>query len=574
MQAHIRDFAGIRHARMRIPARPQPGTSLKLYATTSGPLPFERLVCRYRIGSLPAIELPFERTAVEYDDLIWDYVSCWETELPPMSEETLLWYQVAGRLSSGSWIYADNQATDEKQGTLFAVSFEDFRPPLWSRKAMIYHVFVDRFYPGDGASWNPSTSTSGFFGGTLAGVRQKLDYIQSLGFNTVWLSPVFESPSHHGYDSTDLFTVSGRFGGGPALEGMIADAHNRGMRVLLDFVPNHWSDRHATFLHARSHRDSPFKDWYLWRDWPEDYECYFDVRSMPKLNLNPGSPARRHLIEAAQFWLQAGVDGFRLDHVEGPVANFWVEFRRACLHVRPDCWLFGEVVRPPSRQQAYAYDLHGSLDFALARALRQTFGLGRWDLGRFEAFLQAHERFFDADLSRPAFLDNHDMNRFLYLSGGDRQRLKLGALALYSLSGQPVLYYGTETGLSQDLDIADGTGLDEARLPMPWGGAQDSELVDYFSRLASLRSSHPIPEAAKRRLLRVDSPSGLYAYCWEAGRTLFLVAFNTGPQTQTLSLENPFDRSIGDRLNGCRVESSGDFLEIELAPQSGAWVAP
>jgi glycosidase len=560
---------------MRHPLRPQPGHPLSLFATTAGPKPFEQLICRYRIGSLPPVEAPFEKIGVDFDDLLWDYVSRWRTDLPALPEGTLLWYQVAGRIAASSrWIYADNQATIAKEGTLFAASFDHFVPPAWSRSAMVYHVFVDRFYPGDGVPWKSPGSASGFYGGTLEGVRHKLDYIQGLGFNTIWLSPVFESPSHHGYDSTDLFTVAAHFGGGPSLEALIANAHSRGMRVLLDFVPNHWSDRHPTFLHARSHADSPFRDWYLWRHWPDDYECYYEVHSMPKLNLSPGSPARAHLIDAAQYWLRAGVDGFRLDHVEGPVSNFWIDFRRACLQANPECWLFGEVVRPPSRLHAYAYDLHGSLDFALARALRQTIGLERWSLSQLESFLRAHEGFFDAGFSRPAFLDNHDMNRFVYLSGGNRKRLKLGALILYSLPAQPVLYYGTETGLSQKLDIADGAGLDEARLPMRWESEQDEGLLAYFRRLGRLRAAFPLPENAERRLLLLDQTQGLYAFLWQAGKPLFLAAFNFSSEQRTAAIANPFDQLPHDALSGQPVKSRDGALEINLAPQSGSWIAP
>ncbi len=577
-RTHRRRLEGVQHRHQRAPLAPLPGEPLVITATTSGPLPFAEVCCWYWTDDIPPTRLSFERTSVAWDELIWDYVQYWSATLPAFAAGAWLRYQVGGRVAvtygdPPRWIYADNQAASRETATQFAISIDGSAPPGWARAALVYHIFLDRFHPGDGVPWNETQSIRDFYGGTLRGVIQKLDYIASLGMNAIWLSPIFASPTHHGYDATDLFAVEPRLGTNADLEELVAAAHARGVRILLDFVPNHWSNQHSSFLHAREHADSPYRDWYLWQDWPDDYVSYFGVPTMPKLNLAPGGPVRQHLIDAAAYWLGLGVDGFRLDHANGPPHDFWAEFRRACLRANPDCWLFGEVVEPPPVQLGYQGSLHGNLDFALARALRATFALGSWDLAQFDAFLGSHERFFPAGFSRPAFFDNHDMNRLLFLADGDEARLKLAALALFSLEGQPVIYYGTEAGVSQENSTRDGVGLDEARQPMLWGEAQNSELVEYFRKLASLRGAHPIPEGAARRTVHLDPRKGTYAFHWGSDSPLFLSAFNLGRDPQTLRVPAIFPVFPQDHLGGQPVTQTGDTLEITLAPQTGAFIS-
>ena len=123
---------------------------------------------------------------------------------------------------------------------------------------------------------------------------------------------------------------------------------------------------------------------------------------------------REYILDVARYWLEEGFDGFRLDYAYGPPFDFWVDFRRACRKVKPACWIFGEVVHSADIQRAFSGVMDGTLDFLLARALREMIAFEHMSLADFESFLSMHETFFPAEFSRPAFLDNHDMSRFLY----------------------------------------------------------------------------------------------------------------------------------------------------------------
>jgi glycosidase len=300
---------------------------------------------------------------------------------------------------------------------------------------------------------------------------------------------------------------------------------------------------------------------------------------LPRLNLKPG-PARNYLLDCASYWLTEGVDGYRLDYANGPQLDFWTDFRRACRTAKPDCWLFGEVVHSAAVQATFAGRLDGTLDFLLARALRETFARGNWRLDAFEAFLSSHEAFFPAEFMRPAFLDNHDINRFLFLSGGSSDRLMLAALLLFTLSGPPIVYYGTEAGVSQSRPIhVDGKAVMEvAREPMKWGSDQNPALVSYFRRLTALRSQYPVLPYGARRPIHLDAEAGTYAYLRASapGRTSpgdVLVAFNLSPEPHTLSIRLPDFEATEDLLNNQPVRKIGGCLELSLAPFSGAFIA-
>lgn len=509
-----------------------------------------------------------ELVDVRWDTLVWGYVCRFRAALPGQPAGTVLRYRMVVQGLSGEEVLADG-------GEFFAVYIDEDPLPEWSRQAVIYQIFVDRFFPGSARDWLEPESLAGFYGGTLRGITERLDYIADLGADTLWLTPIFPSPSHHGYDATDYFSIEPRLGSKEDLESLLESAHARGMRVLLDFVASHWSRRHPTFQQALIDPESPYVDWYRFTGWPKAYESFFGVKDLPQINLrNP--EARAHLIEAAEYWLEFGVDGYRLDYAIGPAKDFWADFRRATRRVQTRCWTFGEVVEPSDSQIAFHGLLDGCLDFMLLEALRETFAFGRWTARVFTNFLDRHEAFFPAGYSRPSFLDNHDMNRFLWISRGDRRRLKLAALCQFTLPGAPVIYYGTEVGLSQERDIRQGDFAipEEARLPMRWGAEQDRELFAFYKALIAFRRAHPVIWNGKRRTVQADEGMLVYAVQAGGGGEALLVAINLADEPGQAALDAGGYTLALASDPGYRIPPAISESGLELPPLTGVVLLP
>ena len=569
------NLVGVKHLhRLKTSAagisRPQPNAPITLHVTTSGGIPYDSVRCWMNADGE---ETTFELVPNEpvWSTIEWRYVRHWQGQIPPQTSGTIVCYKIGGRVvGSDNWIFADNQARMLSDATEFAISVDDYDVPLWACDAVIYHIFLDRFYPGDDVPWKKPTNLSGFFGGTLRGAIQKLDYIQSLGCNAIWLSPLFASPTHHGYDATDYYIVEPRFGTNADLIELIEKAHQRDIRVILDFVANHWSNQHPTFQAAQRDENSEYRAWYTWQRWPDEYTRFFGVKGMPQLNLKH-KPASDHLLACAQYWLEKGVDGYRLDYAPGPPHTFWADFRQACKVVNPDVFLFGEVVRHSEGIAPYIPHFDGCLDFLLADALRRTFVLETSTLLEFEAFLAAHEAYFPKDFSLPAFLDNHDMTRILYLAGEDKAKVRLAALVLFTLSAPPVIYNGTEVGVSQRNPLG---RFEEARLPMLWQDEQDKDLLTYFRRLGTLRKQFPLLTSGRREVVHLNVQEGTYTYLRTLETNSVLIALNTSRRTQTIDVPiSSFQTSAEDLLNGNRVTVSGNAVKVTLPAQSGAFIA-
>ena len=201
-----------------------------------------------------------------------------------------------------------------------------------------------------------------------------------------------------------------------------------------------------------------------------DWWSFFGVKELPEVNVNHPE-VRDYLLASAEFWLcDVGFDGLRLDYALGPTHDFWTDLFAMVKRKKPEAWVFGEVVETPMTIRRYEGRMDGCLDFPLMQALKDTFALERMSLQAFDTFLNNHEHFFSGEFSRPSFLDNHDMNRFIFAAKENKQRLKMGLLCLFTLENPPTVYYGTEIGLTQNYRMSDpnGDGMAEARQPMCW----------------------------------------------------------------------------------------------------------
>ncbi len=520
---------GLQHSHDLTPADPLPGQPVTITARLGPDLAADYVTCYYTLdGSEPVgarglavngYALPLEKVGVAWDTLVWGYVETWRGELPAQPDGVTVRYRIgAWQTTVGAGlapaqlapapmeIFADwpevqlaaeqaaaaffagqplpaGVAGGPARGHTFAYHVDAFAPPRWAREAVIYQVFVDRFYPGDGRAWLQTEDLSGFCGGTLWGVRDKLDYIADLGADCIWLSPIFVSPSHHGYDATDLRHVEPRLGGEAALHALVDAAHRRGIRILLDYACNHISDEHPIFRSACADPASPYRAWFIFDDSPVGYRTFFGVPSMPQLN-HAYPPARDWLIDIARYWIREfDVDGYRLDYANGPGPDFWTDFWTACKGAKPDSFCFGEVIDAPDVQRRYVGRLDGCLDFHTGDMLRRTYALGARAEADLECFLARHAAFFPPGFLMPTFVDNHDMDRFLFIAGGDKDALRRAAAVQMRLPGPPIIYQGTEIGLQQRVSKEAGLGLEVNRVPMAWGADQDRELLAFYQEL-------------------------------------------------------------------------------------------
>ena len=537
--AHLRlQRGGVTHAHQRSPRDPLPDQVI-LFELTVGPsYPYNQgWIYWTNDGSDPdgangtainGYATPLTPIDSEWDTLMWGYVRRLRGEIPGQAAGTVVRY----RLSAGN----DEQETLADGGAYYSFYVDDDPPPAWAQDAIIYQIFADRFFSpeDDFPTVEPKPSLKA--NGTLRGIVEKLDYIAELGVNCLWLTPVFPSPSYHGYDATSFFEINPRLGTKADFKELIEKAHGRGIRILMDFVPNHWSSQHSSFVEARQDQNSQYVNWYTFEQWPDQYKCFFTSRNLPQINLRYAS-ARQHVLDAAKYWLEFGADGYRVDYCIGPTPDFYGDFRRVTRTTKPDSWTFGEAVDPPDSQLTFEGGMDGALDFMLLEALRKTFAFGKWNARQFAEFLDRHETYFPTTFTRPSFLDNHDMNRFLWVAGGDLRKLKLAALCQFTLAGAPVIYYGTEVGLSQHNDVMQhGRAIhEEARLPMVWGTGHDQDLLKFYKELTALRKAHPALRQGTRTTLFSDEK--ILAYRRQDRHESLVTVLNLSEQEGLIELE-------------------------------------
>ena len=475
------------------------------------------------VDGMPAGEL-------EPSPITHGHPAVWSGLVPPTEAGGVSRYRLRIHLRDADATPMWASDTDPRPGGQeFAFEAVPPPPPDWSKDALCYHVMVDRFARSGESLPTPGDATS-LYGGTLDGIREHLDHIAGLGCNVLWLSPVHQSPSHHGYDHEDFLIVEPRYGGDAALLRLVEAAHERDMRVLLDFVPNHTGRGHHLFRDAIE-KDGDAASYYRFWQWPHYYRCFSDVISLPELDTGDRN-VQQQLVRAAQHWLTAyGADGVRCDHVAGVDPAFWVELRRGLRGVKPDALVLGEATGLPEWLARYAGRLDAIFDFDLAYYVRQALARGRMDAAGFASWLDEHDRAYPG-LALANLLDNHDMNRFLWMAGGNVDRLKLAATLLLTLPGMPVIYYGTEVGLSQRFDGVIENA--EARLPMLWGADQNQDLLAHFQTLGRMRRESIALRRGDRRTLLADAE--VFAYERRAGDERVVVALNFSEQPQRRQL--------------------------------------
>jgi alpha-glucosidase len=392
----------------------------------------------------------------------------------------------------------------------------------WWQHGIVYQIYPRSFMDsnGDGV-------------GDLSGITQRLDYLRWLGVDAIWLSPIYPSPmADFGYDVSDFIGIDPLFGTLADFDGLVAAAHTRGLKVILDYIPNHSSERHPWFLDSRSSRGSPKRDWYIWREpgpngeppnnwlsnfggsaWSLDtatrqYYYHAYLPEQPDLNWR-NSEVQAAMLEAMRFWLERGVDGFRIDALrqlikddrwrdnppnldwrldQGPYQSLlpvyttdrpelmtMVESMRRLVDAYDDRVLIGELYLPIERLVVY-YGTKGSgIHLPFNFHLIST----PWKARAVARLIEQYEAALPADGWPNWVLGNHDQHRLASRIGPAQARV--AAMLLLTLRGTPTLYYGDEIGM-QDVPIAPervrdpwernvpglGLGRDPERTPMQW----------------------------------------------------------------------------------------------------------
>jgi len=403
-------------------------------------------------------------------------------------------------------------------------SVSDFsQSPAWADTAIVYELFVRTF------------SASG----DLQGVLKRLPYLQQLGVNTLWLMPVYDGPTGHGYAPTDLFFIEKDYGTLKDYRRLIAAAHKAGMKVIFDLVANHLSDQHRFVKAAADNLHSPLRDWFYWRpDGSWGYHNDWDTL----VNLNYNNPSVRHYqLQAAAFWAAQGVDGFRCDVAWAVPHNFWKDFRRQVKKINRQILLIDEVLpRQPAYHDnefdmSYDTDFYGTLIDVMS---------GRKPVSAFDYTLQKTKRNYPKSAKNLRYLENHDLERFLKQFGP--AKTKIAAVILFTLPGTPLIYQGQEHGSLQ------------MRPAFPL--IQDRNWFDFYRSLIKLRKKHKAFTLGHMQTVTVVDSAGFWEFRRKYAGEEFHVLINLSGERKEVNI-SPGPSTVYYKEEGLFQEKGRNFIK-------------
>jgi glycosidase len=450
--------------------------------------------------------------------------------------------------------------------------------PNWVQDAIFYQIFPDRFCngdpqndPPDRAAWGDLPTRENFFGGDLQGVLDRLDYLQALGVNAIYLNPIFQARTNHRYDTCDYFCVDPRLGDNALLKELVAELHQRGMRVILDGVFNHCGDGFPPFQDVLAHgAESEYADWFTPRSYPLrpsplNYLTCGGCTYLPKLN-HAHRPVQEMILHVARYWLEeTGMDGWRLDVPFKIPFDFWREFRQVVKAANPQAYLVGEVWReaaPWTRGDIFDgvtnYRLRDLiLDYVLTNVLdAEDFGF------ELNMLLAAHGQ---AAYSMLNLLNSHDTARILTTLKGDVERLRIALTLQMTLPGAPMIYYGDEVGLLGETDP-------DCRRCMPWDeSAWNAQVAQMTRELVALRRAHPALRRGSPQILTAFN--GVLAYRQAAEGDEVIVIVNPREEVPELAVPTGSSAARWQAAGGGEEYASADgVLHLDLVPARSALV--
>ena len=452
--------------------------------------------------------------------------------------------------------------------------------PDWVKDAVFYQIFPERFNNGDKSNdpagvepWGNIPTRENFFGGDLQGVMDKLDYLQELGVNAVYLNPIFAARTNHRYDTIDYFKVDPMLGDNALLKELVRRMHARGMHLILDGVFNHCGSGFAPFLDVMEKGEqSQYKDWFIARSYPLTTEpvnylscggCVY----LPKLN-HAYRPVQEFILKVSRFWIEeAGIDGWRLDTPFKLPLVFWKEFRQAVKAANPQAYLVGEIWREAGPWiQGDVFD--GVMNYRLRDILYDytlTNLLDGEDFGyELQTLLESHG---PAAVGMLNLLDSHDTTRVLTSYKGDWQKLRIALTALMTLPGAPMIYYGGEVGLLGETDP-------DCRRCMPWDQKEWNQPVYEMTRaLVAFRHAHPAVRYGKPE--KLSAFNGLFAYRMAYDGDEVLVVLN--PREAIANYSMPAHSTAAtwvEAFTGQKFTASSGSLCLDIPSRSALVLVP
>lgn len=440
--------------------------------------------------------------------------------------------------------------------------------PDWVKHAVFYQIFPDRFAKSKQPrqrllqnfiweEWHAIPTLQGYKGGDLWGVMEQLDYLQDLGINAIYFTPIFQSASNHRYHTHDYYQVDPMLGGNQAFKELLDAAHDRNIKIVLDGVFNHAS-RGFFFFHdiLENGPHSPWLDWFKIEGWPlsaydgnlpANYVGWDGNRSLPEFN-HDNPEVREYIMEIAEYWIKFGIDGWRLDvPFEIKTPGFWREFRERVKAINPEAYIVGEVWED-AREWLDGTQFDGVMNYLFAGPTIAFAAGDRVDLAQIEGrsyrpypplfakeygdkIQQVLELYpWEIQLTQLNLLASHDTARLITIAGGDKKSVELATLLLLTFPGAPSIYYGDEVGLPGALDP-------DSRRGFPLESDWELDVLDYHKQLITLRHKYCALRTGSYQILLAEGT--VYVFARILGDEEIVIAVNVATESANISFEAP-----------------------------------
>lgn len=562
------------------------GEKLSLHFPIASWVSVDKLFVFIRLGDVSTpVEMRFEKSENGFSVYTADYV---------FDAAGIYYYRFEMRNRDGVWYYGRGENGESVCGEnlpewQLTVYKSTYKTPDFAKGNIIYHIFVDRFNRADGVktkrkyrlhesfSESPEVvSADGkyyaddFFGGNFNGIREKLDYLEELGVGIIYLSPIFKAYSNHRYDTGDYLKVDELLGTEDDFKRLLDDAHEKGMKIILDGVFNHsgadslYFNKFGTYdsLGAYQSKSSPYYDWYYFKKFPDEYACWWGCDNVP--DLNKSNNDYRALVfgknGVVEKWQKLGADGWRLDVVDELPIDFVNLLIKKIKSVNKDALVIGEVWEDASTKVSYGElrpyllgdQLDGTMNYPFMNAIIAYVRDG--DEKFFKDTVQSilenypketvyclmnslgtHDtvRIINAlsDVRAHGWSKTHKLGYKLPDSEYEKakKKLYLASVLQFTLPGIPSIFYGDEAGLQ---------GFDDPinRRPYPWG-SEDKEILAHYKKLGRIRREN---RAVFSGGFNMRDENGLVAYERTSGDDEILIAVNAGADDTTLFINKEY----------------------------------